>query len=225
MVVAACANGAGGRAAATASSARAYTDSTVWPVEGRPQPDLVAVEAGLALALLVAFFHRPSLPGHRDQHGQGDRPAGWGVAVEVRQLRRVGQAAADQHVVPRRAGRRPGPFVAAVALAARPARARLPAAGRYHAGQGRHGHPLPGRERDLEVDRDREHVPLPVLLARSFELRPQTSSPARKANGTPPPTAAVTISVPCPVLVANSTSSGTRARWRRAASAHHALGR
>src|SRR5690242_4941228 len=99
-----------------------------------PQPDLVAVEAGLPFALLVAFFYRPSLPRDLDQHGQGDRPAGWGVAVEERQLRWVGQAAADQHVVPRRAGRGPGPFVVAVALAARPARARLPAAGRHQAG-------------------------------------------------------------------------------------------
>ena len=32
------------------------------PAEGGPQPDLVLVKPGLPFSLLVAFFHRPSLP-------------------------------------------------------------------------------------------------------------------------------------------------------------------
>jgi hypothetical protein len=65
-----------------------------------PQPDLVPVEAGLPLALLVAFLHWPSLAGDLDQRGQGHRPARGAVAAEEGQVRRIGDAAADQHVVP-----------------------------------------------------------------------------------------------------------------------------
>ena len=57
-------------------------------------------ESGLPFCLLVAFFHRPSLPGHGDQRAQADGAAGRGVAVEERKVRRVRQAAADQYPVP-----------------------------------------------------------------------------------------------------------------------------
>ena len=72
--------------------------------------------------------------GDLDQYGHRHRAALRGVAVKERQVRRVGQAAADQHPVPRRGGRRPRPFVVAVALAAAPARAGLPRAGRDQPG-------------------------------------------------------------------------------------------
>jgi hypothetical protein len=42
---------------------------------------LVLVQARLPLALLVAFFDRPPLPGDHDQGGQGHRPALRGMAV------------------------------------------------------------------------------------------------------------------------------------------------
>src|ERR1019366_1211926 len=61
--------------------------------------------------------------------------------------------------------------------------------------------------------------------ARSFELRPYTSSPATHPNGTLAVTASATISVPCTVLVANIVPSGTCARSRRAVSSHHGFGR
>ena len=60
---------------------------------------------------------------------------------------------------------------------------------------------------------------------RSFELRPYTSSAATQANGTPALAAPVIIAVPSAGLVANSTSSGTRACFRRARSAHQDFGR
>ena len=55
-------------------------------VEGVPQPDLVLVRAGLALAVGEAFSSRPSLPCDLDQDGQGYRPAFRGVAVAGRQV-------------------------------------------------------------------------------------------------------------------------------------------
>ena len=78
--------GGAGRAAATASSGeRAHGQDGV-AVEGVPQPDLVLIESGLPFCLLVAFFHRPSLPGHGDQSRAGRPGAGRGVAVEERQV-------------------------------------------------------------------------------------------------------------------------------------------
>jgi hypothetical protein len=76
----------------------------------------MAVEAGVAFCLLVAFFYRPSLPGDRDQHVQGDPAAGRGVAVEEGQVGGVGAVAADQDPVLRRGRRRPRPVVVAVPL-------------------------------------------------------------------------------------------------------------
>ena len=55
-------------------------------VEGMPQPDLVLVQAGLALAVGEAFLYRPSLPCDLDQDGQGYHPAFRGVAVVERQV-------------------------------------------------------------------------------------------------------------------------------------------
>ena len=134
-------------------------------VEGAPQPDLVLVQARLAFSLLVAFFCGPSLPGHRDQDRQRHRPALRHMAVEERQVSGVGQAAADQHPVPRRGGGGPRPGVVAAALAAGAARAGLPRRGRHHRGDGGHGRLAAGGEPDGEVHRDREHVPLAGLLA------------------------------------------------------------
>jgi len=55
-------------------------------VEGVPQPDLVLVQAGLALSVGEAFFRRPSLPCDLDQDGQGYWSAFRGVAVAGRQV-------------------------------------------------------------------------------------------------------------------------------------------
>ena len=85
------------------------------PAEGAPQPHLVLIQARLPFSLLVAFFCGPSLPGHRDQGRQRRRPALRDMAVVESQVRRVGEAAADQHPVPRRGGGGPRPGVVAVA--------------------------------------------------------------------------------------------------------------
>ena len=61
--------------------------------------------------------------------------------------------------------------------------------------------------------------------SRSLPLRPYTASAATQANGAPASAAAVIIAVPSAGLVANSTSSGTRARCRRCSSLHHCFGR
>ena len=119
----------------------------------------------------MADFYRPSLPGDADQDGQRDRAALRGVAVVERQVRWVGQAAADQQPVPRRGGADPRPGVVAVALAAAPARAGLPRRIRHHRRHRGRRRLAPGRQRDGEVHRDREHVPLPGLLACLPQLR------------------------------------------------------
>ena len=112
----------------------------------------------------MADFCGPSLPGGPDQDRQGRRPAFRDMAVEERQVSGVSQAAADQQPVPRRGGRGPRPGVVAVALAAGPARAGLPRLLRYQDRQGCHCGLPAGGQRDLEADRDREHVSLPRLL-------------------------------------------------------------
>ena len=86
------------------------------PVEGVPEAELVLVKAGLPLSLLEALLYGPALPGDLDQDGQGHQ--GGGVAVEERQVGRVGDLAADQQPVPRGAGRDQCPLVVAVAPAA-----------------------------------------------------------------------------------------------------------
>jgi hypothetical protein len=70
-----CVAGGAGRAAAMASSAWAQHRQDGVAAEGGPGPDLVPVQSGLPLALLVAFFDGPPLPGDHDQGGQGHRPA------------------------------------------------------------------------------------------------------------------------------------------------------
>ena len=122
-------------------------------VEGVPPAELVLVKAGLSLTLLEALLHGPAFPRDFDQDRQGHRPGG--VAVEERQVIGVGDLAADQQPVPRRAGRDHRPLVITVALAAPPAGAGLPAAGRDEPGQDRRVLAAGGGG-DLEVDRDRE---------------------------------------------------------------------
>ena len=99
-------------------------------------------------------------PGDRDQARQGHRPALRGMSVEERQVRGVGPAAAEQHPMPRRGGRGPGPRLVAAALAAAPARAGLPRGGRDQPGRRGHGHLPPGRQGDGEVHRHSDHVSL-----------------------------------------------------------------
>ena len=139
-----------------------------------PGSDLVLVQACLPLALLVAFFDRPSFPGDRDQARQGHRPALRGMAVEERQVRRAGPAAAEQHPMPRRGGRGPGPRVVAVALAAAPARAGLPRGGRDQPGRRGHGRLRPDGRVTVKFAGTATRYPfLPFWRAsRSLPLRP-----------------------------------------------------
>ena len=73
--------------------------------------------------------------------------------------------------MPRRGRRDPGPAVVAVALAAWPARAGFPRRCGRQPGQGRRSRLPPRWQGDPEVHRDREHIPLAVLLAGGPQLR------------------------------------------------------
>jgi len=96
------------------------------------------------------------------------------VSIEERQVGRVADAAADQHMVTRRAGRYHRPFIVAVALAARPAGAGLPRRFGHEPGQG--GRRLAaGRGGDREVDRDGEDVAFPGVLAGGPVMCPELS--------------------------------------------------
>jgi hypothetical protein len=95
-----------------------------------------------------------------------------------------GQGAHGQHGVAWkewRGGGGPSPLVVAVALAALAAGPGLPAAGRDDPGQPGHRRPAAGREGDLEVHRDGEHVPLPACSHRSRSL-PERRPPADLAE-------------------------------------------
>ena len=96
-------------------------DSTVWRQKEHHSLTWCWSRPCLALALLVAFFCGPSLPGHRDQGRQRRRPALRHMAVVEGQVSVVGEAAADQQPVPRRGGGGPRPPVVPAALAAGPA--------------------------------------------------------------------------------------------------------
>ena len=144
-------------------------------MEGGPEPDLVLIKAGLPFCLLVTFLYRPSLPGYLDQHRQGHRPACRGVAVEERQISRIGDAAADQQPVPRRGCRQPRPLVVAVAFAARPARAGLPAAAGTSRARNATAVLLPEGRVSLKFEGTANTYPLPPS-----RRRPAASSCARR---------------------------------------------
>jgi hypothetical protein len=80
------------------------------------------------------------------------------------------------------------------------------------------GRLAPGRELDLEVHRDREHVALAGLLARLAQLgaAPVHLMAATQANGTPAPSAPLVIAVPIAGLVVNAVPSGTPTMARAA---------
>jgi len=87
--------------------------------------------------------------------------------------------------------------------------------------------PCAGRQRDREVHRDREHVPLPGLLACLPQLRAAAVDlvGATQANGIPAPAAPVIIFAPSAGLVMNAVSSGMCAFSSRDWSAHQDFGR
>ena len=69
-------SGSAGRAADGQQCLGAHGQDGV-AMEGVPQPDLALVQAGLALCVGEAFFHRPFLACDRDQDGQDTvRPSG-----------------------------------------------------------------------------------------------------------------------------------------------------